>query len=113
MQSSTVGHPNIKDTLKLIVGIVSQAIGRPLIGLASDRYGRLNVGTVCTLTAALSTLLIWILAGKSFAGTIIYTLFGAFASNMWTTVAPIGVEVMGLQLLPSGAHFLHCATDHI
>ena len=71
------------------------------------------MGSICTLTAALSTLLIWILAGKSFAGTIIYTLFGAFASNMWTTVAPIGVEVMGLQLLPPGAYFLHCITDNI
>lgn len=66
------------------------------------------MGSICTLTAALSTLLVWILAGKSFAGTIIYTLFGAFASSMWTNVSPIGVEVMGLQLLPSGAYSLLC-----
>ncbi|KAI8665829.1 hypothetical protein NCS57_00805600 [Fusarium keratoplasticum] len=99
--AETMGFTPRQGSIASAIFNLSQAIGRPLIGLASDRYGRLNVGTVCTLTAALSTLLIWILAGKSFAGTIIYTLFGAFASNMWTTVAPIGVEVMGLQLLPS------------
>ncbi|KAF5258494.1 hypothetical protein FOXYS1_10924 [Fusarium oxysporum] len=80
---------------------VSQAVGRPLIGLASDRFGRLNVAGISTLAASISTLLIWTLAGKSFAGTIVYTLFGAFASNMWTTVAPVAAEVVGLQTLPS------------
>lgn len=83
---------------------VSQAVGRPLIGLASDRFGRLNVAGISTLAASISTLLIWTLAGKSFAGTIVYTLFGAFASNMWTTVAPVAAEVVGLQTLPSGEH---------
>ena len=83
---------------------MSQAVGRPLIGLASDRFGRLNVAGISTLTASISTLLIWTLAGKSFAGTIIYTLFGAFASNMWTTVAPVAAEVMCLHTLPSGYH---------
>ncbi|EXK40892.1 hypothetical protein FOMG_07622 [Fusarium oxysporum f. sp. melonis 26406] len=81
--------------------MVSQAVGRPLIGLASDRFGRLNVAGISTLAASISTLLIWTLAGKSFAGTIVYTLFGAFASNMWTTVAPVAAEVVGLQTLPS------------
>ncbi|WJG35420.1 major facilitator superfamily transporter [Fusarium oxysporum Fo47] len=80
---------------------LSQAVGRPLIGLASDRFGRLNVAGISTLAASISTLLIWTLAGKSFAGTIVYTLFGAFASNMWTTVAPVAAEVVGLQTLPS------------
>ncbi|KAJ4207026.1 hypothetical protein NW759_014024 [Fusarium solani] len=98
--AETMGFTPRQGSIASAIFNLSQAVGRPLIGLASDRYGRLNVGSICTLTAALSTLLIWILAGKSFAGTIIYTLFGAFASNMWTTVAPIGVEVMGLKLLP-------------
>ena len=83
---------------------MSQAVGRPLIGLASDCFGRLNVAGISTLAASISTLLIWTLAGKSFAGMIVYTLFGAFASNMWTTVAPVAAEVMGLQTLPSGEH---------
>ncbi|KAM0228284.1 hypothetical protein ACHAPO_010827 [Fusarium lateritium] len=84
---------------------LSQAVGRPLIGLASDRFGRLNVAGISTLAASISTLLVWTLAGKSFAGMIVYTLFGAFASNMWTTVAPVAAEVMGLQTLPSGEHY--------
>lgn len=89
---------------------VSQAVGRPIIGLASDRYGRINVAGISTLIAALSTLLIWTLAGKSFAGTIVYTLFGAFASSMWPTIAPVGTEVVGIKTLPSGKFLFlkHC-----
>ncbi|KAL2683371.1 hypothetical protein Neosp_007841 [[Neocosmospora] mangrovei] len=103
--AETMGFTPRQGSIASAIFNLSQAVGRPLLGLASDRYGRLNVGSICTLTAALSTLLIWILAGKSFAGTIIYTLFGAFASSMWTNVAPIGVEVMGLQLLSSGVYY--------
>lgn len=87
------------------LSIVSQAVGRPLLGLASDRYGRLNVAGISTFIASVSTLLVWTLAGRSFAGTIVYTLFGVFASSMWTTVAPVGAEVLGLQTLPSGQNF--------
>lgn len=31
-----------------------------------------------------------------------YTLFGGFAGIIWPCVAPVGAEVVGLQLLPSG-----------
>ncbi|CAG7563244.1 unnamed protein product, partial [Fusarium equiseti] len=99
--AQTMGFTSQQGSYASAVFNLSQAIGRPLIGLASDRFGRLNVAGISTLAASISTLLIWTLAGKSFAGTIIYTLFGAFASNMWTTVAPVAADVMGLQTLPS------------
>lgn len=81
---------------------VSQGIGRPLIGLASDRYGRINVCTISTLIAGLSALAIWLPAGQYYPGTIVYALFGAFAGSLWPTVSTVGVEVIGIQLLPSG-----------
>ncbi|KAI9146741.1 major facilitator superfamily transporter [Paramyrothecium foliicola] len=102
--AQTMGFTSQQGSYANAVFNLSQAVGRPLIGLASDRFGRLNVAGISTFIASASTLLIWILAGKSFPGTIVYTLFGAFASNMWTTAAPVAAEVMGLQTLPSGEY---------
>lgn len=36
-----------------------QMIGRPLCGLALDRYGRLNMAAAFTFVSGLSILLIW------------------------------------------------------
>ena len=82
--------------------IVSQGLGRPIIGLVSDSFGRINIAAIGTLIAGLAALFLWIFAGKVFAGVILYSLFGAFAGVLWATVAPTAVEVIGLQLLPSG-----------
>jgi len=89
-------------TNDLCVTTVSQGLGRPLIGLASDRFGRINVGALGNLIAGLAAFFLWIFAGKYFGGLIVYALFGMFAGNIWPCVAPVGVEVVGLQLLPAG-----------
>lgn len=81
---------------------MSQGLGRPVIGFYSDRIGRINVAALSTLTASLAAFFLWIFAGQHYAGVIIYALFGAFAGCIWPCVAPVGVEVVGLQLLPSG-----------
>jgi hypothetical protein len=52
--------------------------------------------------ACLAAFFLWIFAGKVYPGIIIYSLFGMFAGVIWPTVAPVGAEVVGLQLLPSG-----------
>lgn len=72
-----------------------------MIGFLSDRVGRINVAALSTLTAALAAFFLWIFAGKYYAGAIIYSLFGAFAGAIWPCIAPVAVEVVGLQLLPS------------
>jgi fucose permease len=60
------------------------------------------VAGLSTLLAGLTTLFIWVFAGKHFAGLIVYALFGALAGCIWPTVAAVGAEVVGLPLLPSG-----------
>lgn len=82
--------------------VVSQGFGRPIIGLISDRVGRINIAGLSTLVAGLATFFVWIFAGRYFAGTIVYALFGAFAGCIWATVTAVGAEVVGIQLLPSG-----------
>lgn len=96
--------PQLESQLRDIVtdfGTVSQGIGRPLIGLFSDKFGRFNVAGLGTLMAGIAIFFLWILAGKHFAGLITYAVFGMFAGIIWPCVAPIGAEVVGLQLLPS------------
>jgi hypothetical protein len=81
---------------------VSQGLLRPVIGLVSDKVGRINVAAIGTLIAGLVAFFLWIFAGPHFPGLIIYVLFGGFAGIIWPCVAPVGAEVVGLQLLPSG-----------
>ncbi len=78
-----------------------------MIGFISDSFGRINVAALGTLIAGVAALFIWIFAGKAFAGLIIYSLLGCFAGILWATVAPVGVEVIGIQYLPSGKHLLY------
>ncbi|KAM7184034.1 Major facilitator superfamily domain containing protein [Rhypophila sp. PSN 637] len=99
--AQVVGFTATQGSIAAAVFNVSQGIGRPVIGLASDRFGRLNVAGLGTLVACVTAFLLWILAGKHYPGLIIYALFGVFAGVLWPCVAPVGAEVVGLQLLPS------------
>ncbi|KAK3337367.1 major facilitator superfamily domain-containing protein [Cercophora scortea] len=80
---------------------LSQGLGRPLIGLVSDKVGRINIAAIGTLISAITTFFIWTFAGRFYPGLIIYALFGMFCGTIWPCVAPVGAEVVGLQLLPS------------
>ncbi|KAF4923298.1 putative transporter MCH2 [Colletotrichum fructicola] len=99
--AETVGFTASQGSIASAMFQLSQGIGRPVIGLISDRVGRINVAGLGTLVAGLATLFVWIFAGRYFAGTIVYALFGAFAGCIWATVTPVGAEVVGIQLLPS------------
>jgi hypothetical protein len=67
----------------------------------------MNVAGIGTLIAVLAAFFLWIFAGSHFPGLIIYALFGGFAGIIWPCVAPVGAEVVGLQLLPSGMYLSH------
>lgn len=73
-----------------------------MLGFYSDKIGRINVAALSALIAGLAAFFLWIFAGQHFAGAIVYALFGAFAGSIWACIAPVAVEVIGLQLLPSG-----------
>ncbi|OLN97969.1 putative transporter MCH2 [Colletotrichum chlorophyti] len=99
--AQTVGFSASNGALISALFNLSQGIGRPLIGLGSDRFGRINVAGLGTLIAGLATFFLWIFTSKSFAGLVVFSLFGAFAGVLWPTVGPVGAEVVGIQLLPS------------
>jgi MFS family permease len=84
---------------------LGQAIGRPIIGLSSDRYGRLNVATICTLACGLCCFAFWIPAeaAPSKLGLLVFFAIvgGALAGTFWCTIAAVGAEIVGLRDLPT------------
>ena len=54
---------------------LGQAIGRPAIGLLSDRMGRINMAAFTTFLAGLFVLVIWIFS-KSYGVLIFYAILG-------------------------------------
>lgn len=90
-------------TLNAIVNL-GQGVGRPAIGLTSDRFGRINTALITSLGAGLAIFVFWIPAEavpNSYALLIVYSLIGgALAGTYWATIAPVSAEVVGLQDLP-------------
>ena len=80
---------------------LGQALGRPLIGVSSDKVGRINIATLLTALCGIFCFVIWIFA-TSYGVLIFFALIaGPAAGVIWATVGPVGAEVMGLQELPS------------
>lgn len=76
-------------------------MGRPFVGYFSDAAGRINMAGFCTFLAGLFCLVIWIFA-KSYGVLIFLALIGgSVAGTFWTTIGPVGAEIVGIQILPS------------
>lgn len=87
-----------------IIGAVlnlGQGVGRPFVGIFSDKAGRINLAGLCTFIGGLFCFFIWIFA-KSFGILVFFAIIvGTVAGTFWTTIAPVGAEVVGLKQLPS------------
>ncbi|PSS20150.1 hypothetical protein M430DRAFT_90544, partial [Amorphotheca resinae ATCC 22711] len=80
---------------------LGQGIGRPFVGYFSDAAGRINMAGFCTFLAGLFCLVIWIFA-KSYGVLIFFAIItGTVSGTFWATVAPVGAEVVGIQVVPS------------
>lgn len=76
-------------------------IGRPLMGFASDRFGRLEVAATLTLANGILIFAIWVPA-DDYGVLIFYALVaGATLGVYWMTVGPLCAEVAGLKEVPS------------
>ncbi|KAK6373268.1 hypothetical protein LTS17_008287 [Exophiala oligosperma] len=77
------------------------ALGRPFVGVVSDRCGRMTVITLLTAFNMLIIFAIWIPL-HSYGLLIFFALLvGATAGLYWSTIAPLCAEVVELQELPS------------
>ncbi|KAI4115037.1 MAG: hypothetical protein LQ345_004293 [Seirophora villosa] len=85
---------------------LGQGIGRPCVGIFSDSAGRINIAGFLTVIAGLFCLVIWIFA-KNFGVLVFFALIvGSVSGTFWTTIAPVGAEVVGLKELPSALSIL-------
>jgi MFS family permease len=76
-------------------------VGRPCIGVLSDRLGRIEVAACLTLSCSITLFAIWVPA-NSFGVLIFYALVaGAILGTYWMTVGPLCAEVAGLKEVPS------------
>ena len=101
-----VGHTQSQGSLASALLNLGQAIGRSVIGLLSDRFGRIEVPFIATFLTGLFSLVIWIFA-KPLGVIYFYSILtGLFAGTLWAAAAPMGAEVVGLADLPSALGIL-------
>ncbi|KAJ5089507.1 hypothetical protein N7532_008191 [Penicillium argentinense] len=81
---------------------LGQGLGRPFVGMFSDRLGRINIATLLTFLCGLFCLVIWIFADSMGVVCFFAVLVGTVAGTYWATVSPVLAEIIGLRDLPSG-----------
>lgn len=76
-------------------------VGRPLLGLASDRYGRIIVAGSISLFNGIICFVVWIPC-NSYGVLIFFALLsGASIGAFWMTIAPLAAEVAGIKEVAS------------
>lgn len=76
-------------------------IGRPAIGLALDRGGRINLTSLNYILCGITCLAIW-LPARSFGVLIPFALIqGLTGGTIWSSAAPVVKQVVGVQDLGS------------
>ncbi|EGU83905.1 hypothetical protein FOXB_05581, partial [Fusarium oxysporum f. sp. conglutinans Fo5176] len=89
---------------------VGTAVGRPLIGLVSDRFSRVATAFVLTLLCGLTCFVLW-LPAKSFGLTLFFsTVCGAILGVFWMTIGPLSAQVVGMKNLQSMLSLAWAAT---
>ncbi|KAL5374225.1 hypothetical protein PMIN06_012461 [Paraphaeosphaeria minitans] len=86
-----------------VIGLlnVGTAVGRPVIGIFSDRWSRIDTAGVLTLLCGLSCFAFW-LPATSFGLTVFFAILcGAIVGVFWMTIGPLCVEVAGIKNLQS------------
>ncbi|CAG8367748.1 unnamed protein product [Penicillium salamii] len=81
---------------------LGQGLGRPCVGMFSDRLGRINIATLLTFLCGLFCLVIWTSADNMSVVCFFAILVGTVSGTYWATVSPVLVEIIGIRDLPSG-----------
>lgn len=81
---------------------LGQGLGRPIVGMFSDRLGRINIATFLTFLCGLFCLAIWTSADNMGVVCFFAVLVGTVSGTYWATVSPVLVEIIGIRDLPSG-----------
>jgi MFS family permease len=80
---------------------LGQGLGRPLMGLTSDRYGRINIAFLLTFLCSIFCFAFWVPTKGMGLLSFFAIVGGALSGTFWATIAPVGAEVVGLRDLPA------------
>ncbi|GAM88206.1 hypothetical protein ANO11243_062370 [Dothideomycetidae sp. 11243] len=96
-----VGLSSPQSNLMAALFNAAQVVGRPSVGLFSDKMGRLNLAAALTFIAGFLALAMWISTDFLASLTAYSVLAGLVAGTFWATIAPITAEVVGLKMMPA------------
>lgn len=80
---------------------LGQMLGRPVMGLVSDRYGRINMASLLTFLCSILCFAFWLPAKGMGLLSFFAIVGGALSGTYWATIAPVGAEVVGSKDLPA------------
>ncbi|KAF8581917.1 MFS general substrate transporter [Ramaria rubella] len=83
-----------------------QMVGRPLSGLAMDRFGRINMAVLLTFVSGLSCLVIWMFATSYGVLAFFAIVQGMVGGFIWGASGPLTTEIVGLRDLGSALSVL-------
>jgi MFS family permease len=98
----TIGLTPHQGSIIMALMNLGQGLGRPVVGVISDRYGRITMGGIFTLICGVFCFAIWIPALNMGVACFFAVIVGTVAGTYWTTIVPICAEVIGMQQLPGG-----------
>ncbi|KAL3456540.1 MFS general substrate transporter [Aspergillus heterothallicus] len=75
---------------------LGQALGRPLVGLLSDRFGRIRTASLASLFCGILCMAFWPFATDKSSLFAFSILAGLGAGTIWVSVAAIAAELFGL-----------------
>ncbi|PSN71373.1 major facilitator superfamily protein [Corynespora cassiicola Philippines] len=78
------------------------AVGRPLIGFASDKFGRIEITLYLTITCGFMCFGLWVPASTEGLLFTFSILSGAILGIFWAAIGPLTAEIVGLKHLQSG-----------
>ncbi|KAF9641552.1 Major facilitator superfamily [Lasiodiplodia theobromae] len=77
------------------------AVGRPALGWASDRWGRVEVAGGATAACSVLIFAVWMTAASYGVLVFFAVVSGTILGVLWMTISPLCVEVAGLKDLNS------------
>ncbi|CAG9982669.1 unnamed protein product [Clonostachys byssicola] len=103
--ASFANHLGLDSSKASIVSAIfnlGQAVGRPLVGYLSDRFGRINMAAIMTLLAGILPLAMWVCT-QTYTTLVSFAMFeGIVGGVFWAAIAPLMIEVVGMKDVASG-----------
>ncbi|EMR70727.1 putative mfs transporter protein [Eutypa lata UCREL1] len=99
--ASTIGSSERDAAMVPAMLNLGAAIGRPVIGFASDYYGRVEVAGILTFTCGVLVFVLWIPTTTYGMLLLFAVVGGTILGIFWAVICPLATEVVGLKKLPA------------